>query len=160
MHPPRRWHPRTRRDPLLIGLEPDAKPVIEDAECSVAIVHDRLRHHGLHFLRHHADIGPITAVVAEAIVAEAIGKMTEQDDIVLERDVGPSATTATTTSTTAATTATAAATEAATTTAATEAAAATTAETAAADTRASTRGGSMSDAARSNISQGVAAASA
>ena len=159
MHPPRRWHPCTGRDPLLIGLEPDAKPVIEDAECPVAIVHDRLRHHRLHFLRHHADIGPITAVVAEAIVAEAIREMTEQDDIVLERDVGPSASSTTTTSATA-TAATSAAAEAATTTTATEATTAATAETATTDTRATARGRSISDAAGSNISQSVAAASA
>ena len=149
MHPRRHRHTGTRRNPMLVGLEPDAEPVVKDAQCTIAITHHRLRHDSLHFLRHHADIGTVAAVVAEAIIAEAIGKMTEQDDIVLERDVGPSASSTTTTS---ATTATTAATEAATTTAATEATAS--------DTRATARGRPISDPARSNISQSVAASSA
>jgi len=141
---------------VLIGLELDAEPVIKNAECPVTIVHDRLRHDSLNFLRHHTDIGTVTAVVAEAIVAEAVGKMAEQDDIVLERDVGPPASTTTTTSATA-TTATSAAAEAATTTA--THAAATTAETATTDTCATARGRPMSDAARSNVPQCIAATS-
>src|SRR6476661_2496136 len=152
VHPRRHRHTGTRRNPMLVGLEPDAEPVVKDAQCTIAITHHRLRHDSLHFLRHHADIGTVAAVVAEAIIAEAIGKMTEQDDIVLERDVGPSASTATTTSATTTTTAATAATEAATTTAATEATAAT--------ARATARGRPMSDPARSNISQSVAASSA
>src|SRR6185369_16170111 len=128
------------RNPMLVGLEPDAEPVVKDAQCTIAITHHRLRHDSLHFLRHHADIGTVAAVVAEAIIAEAIGKMTEQDDIVLERDVGPSASTATT--------------EAATATTATEAAAATaTTEATASDTRATARGRPISDPTRPNISQ-------
>src|SRR5690242_19144670 len=149
VHPRRHRRTGTRRNPMLVGLEPDAEPVVKDAQCTIAITHHRLRHDSLHFLRHHADIGTVAAVVAEAIIAETIGKMTEQDDIVLERDVGPSAsaTATTSTSTTTATTPTTAASEAATTTAATEAAPATAAEATASDTRATTRGRPMSDAA-------------
>jgi len=132
VHPRRHRHTGTRRNPMLVGLEPDAEPVVKDAQCTIAITHHRLRHDSLHFLRHHADIGTVAAVVAKAIIAEAIGKMTEQGDIVLERDVGPSASSTTTTSTTATT----AATEAAATTAATEAAATTAATEAAATTEA------------------------
>jgi hypothetical protein len=62
----------------------------------------------LHLLRHHADVGAVAAVVAEAIIAEPIGKIPEQNDIVLERDVG-SSTTATPATAAAATTAAAAA---------------------------------------------------
>ena len=56
-------------------------------------------HHGLHLLRHHADIGLVAAVVAEAIEAEAVVEMAEHDDVVLQPDVGlvASATTATST---------------------------------------------------------------
>src|SRR6185369_15809147 len=122
VHPRRHRHTGTRRNPMLVGLELDAEPVVKDAQCTIAITHHRLRQDSLHFLRHHAAIGTVAAVVAEAIIAETIGKMTEQDDIVLERDVGPSASSTTTTS---ATTATTAATEAATTTAATNATTAT-----------------------------------
>src|SRR5690242_4814219 len=143
VHPRRHRHTGTRRNPMLVGLELDAEPVVEDAQCTIAITHHRLRHDRLHFLCHHADIWTVAAVVAEAVIAETIGKMTEQDDIVLERDVGPSASATATTSTTTATTTTTAASEAATTTAATEAAAATTAEATASDTRATTRGRPM-----------------
>src|SRR5689334_8499869 len=108
VHPRRHRYRGTRRNPMLVGLELDAEPVVKDAQCTIAITHHRLRHDSLHFLRHHADIGTVAAVVAEAIIAETIGKMTEQDDIVLERDVGPSASSTTTTSTTATTAATAA----------------------------------------------------
>ena len=92
-----------------------------------------LRHDSLNLLRHYADIGTVASVIAEAIVAEAIRKMTEQNDIVLERDVGSSTTTTATTTTTTATAATEAA--AATATEATTAAA----EAAATDIRAATR---------------------
>src|SRR5262249_57725240 len=92
LHPRGRRHPGTRRNPVLVGLEFDAEPVVEDAQGAVAITHHRLRHHSLHLLRHHTDVGAVAAVVAEAIVAEPIGKMAEQNDIVLERDVGSSTT--------------------------------------------------------------------
>src|SRR5215467_11884275 len=82
LHPRGRRHPGTRRNPVLVGLEFDAEPVVEDAQGAVAIMH--------HLLRHHADVGAVAAVVAEAIVAEPVGKMAEQNDIVLERDVGSS----------------------------------------------------------------------
>ena len=75
---------RPTRIHSFVGLEPDAEPVIEDTQRSVPVAHDGLRHDRLHFLRHHADIGAIAAVVAEAIVAKPVGEVTEQDDVVLE----------------------------------------------------------------------------
>src|SRR5262245_21470671 len=100
------WQPRARRNPFLVCLELDAEPVIEHAEGAIAIAHNSFRHHRLDFLRDHADVRTIAAVVAEAIVAKAVCKMPEQNDIVLDHDVGPSpaATTAATATTEAATT--------------------------------------------------------
>src|SRR5262249_39095634 len=63
-----------------------------------------LRHDRLHLLRHHADIGFVAADIAEAIEAEPVVEPAEQNDVVLERDIGPPA--AATTATAAATTAT------------------------------------------------------
>ena len=60
-------------------------------------MHHSLRHDGLDFLRYHADIGAIAAVVAEAIVADAIGEMAKKNDIVLESDIGPAPAAAATT---------------------------------------------------------------
>src|SRR5215475_3432069 len=81
--------PRTRCDPLIVGLELEAEPIVEDAQVAVAPAHDCLRHDGLHVLRHHADIGLVAAVVAEAIEAEAVVEMAEQRDVVLQRNIGP-----------------------------------------------------------------------
>src|SRR5262245_7736785 len=81
--------PRTRCDPLIVGLELEAEPIVEDAQVAGAPAHDCLRHDGLHVLRHHADIGLVAAVVAEAIEAEAVVEMAEQRDVVLQRNIGP-----------------------------------------------------------------------
>jgi hypothetical protein len=75
-------------------LELDSKFVIVDAEVAIPVADYRLRHHRLHFLRYHADVALIAAIIAEAIVTKAIGKMAEEGDIVLESDIGPPAATA------------------------------------------------------------------
>lgn len=119
-------------------------------------MHDSFRHHSLYFLRHHTHIGTIAAVVAKAIVAKAVGQMAEQNNIVLERDIRP----------TAAATA-AAATTTTSTTAAAEAAAAAAAEAAAtAGAQAATTAGAgeacaaarrvpLSSSAGSNVTESV-----
>src|SRR5437660_943346 len=82
-----------RRDPLIVALELQAELVVEDLQGAVTAAHDRVGHDRLDLLRHHADIGLVTAVVAEAIEAEAAIEMAEQRNVVLERDVGsPTAT--------------------------------------------------------------------
>lgn len=89
------WNSSALLKPLLEGLEPHAKLVVEDAQGAIAIAHNGFRHDALDLLRHHADIGAIAAVVAEAIVAEAIGEMAEENNVMLEHDVGsPSSATA------------------------------------------------------------------
>ena len=58
-----------------------------DAKISVAAAVDRIGPHRIDLLRHHADIGFLAAVIGEAVVTQAVLQMTEQHDIVLERDV-------------------------------------------------------------------------
>lgn len=142
-------HPSARRNPLVIGLKLDANLVVVDPQVAVLTTHDGLRHSCLHFLRHHTDVSSIAAIIAEAIVAKAVGEMAEKDNIVLERDIGssPAAAAATTTTTHArATTATA---HACATTAA-----------AGAETCVSARGLGLRYSAGLNVSKSVATASA
>src|ERR1700757_3675287 len=86
-HPRSRWHVRATGKPVAVGLELDADLVVEDPEIAVAAARDGVRHHGLHLLRDHADIGLVAAEIAEAIITQAVVEMAEQDDVVLQCDV-------------------------------------------------------------------------
>src|SRR5262249_60107034 len=81
-----------------------APGLVEEApQMAVGAAPDRARPHLLHFLRDHADIGPVAAVVGEAIEAKAVVEPADEHDVVLERNVGaPAAATAAETSATAA----------------------------------------------------------
>src|SRR5689334_13916499 len=79
---------RAAGEPVDVGLEFHAELVVVNAQIAVAAARDRLWHHGLHLLRHHADKGLVAAEIAEAIEAEAVIEMAEQHDVVLQRDVG------------------------------------------------------------------------
>ena len=68
-------------------------------EITIAAARHRARHDRFHLLRHDPDIGLVAAEIAEAVIAEAVVQMPEQDDVVLQRDIGAPATTAATTST-------------------------------------------------------------
>ena len=150
-------HVRARRDPMLVGLEFDAKLLVIDPQIAVLTARNRFWCNGLHFLRHHADIGALAAVVAEAIVAEAVVEMAKQDDVMLERDVRTSAATAAATASSAAAT-TATTTARACTAAATAAAHATTAAATAAKAGVAACGLRARSPAGSDISKGVTAA--
>src|SRR5262249_18090674 len=96
------WNPCAGSNPPVVALELHAELVVEDAQVTVAAAHDSIRPDGLHFLSHHADIGLVSAVVDEAVVAETIVEMAEKHDVVLERAIrAPSAATATAATTTA-----------------------------------------------------------
>jgi hypothetical protein len=77
---------------LIVGLEFQTEHFVVHPEGAVPAAADRIRHDDLHLLRHHADIGLVAAVVAEAIEAKAVVELTEKSDVVLEGDVGPAAT--------------------------------------------------------------------
>ena len=123
---------RTARKPILVAAEFDAELFVVDPEVPIRAARHCIWHYRLHFLRNHADIGLFASDVAEAIVAEAVIEMTEQDDIVFQLEVGATATTASTTASAAAA----------------ESASATTAEAATTTEAAASRAGKASPAAR------------
>src|SRR5436190_5014710 len=90
--------------PIVIGAERQSEFLVVDPQIAVAAARHRIRHHALHLLRHYADIGLAAAKIAEAVIAEAVGEMAEQDDVMLQRDVGTTPTAATTAAEAAATT--------------------------------------------------------
>src|SRR5439155_25767853 len=81
-------------EPVLVAAEFQAEPVVVDTQVTVVAARHRARHHRLHLLRHHADIGLVASEIAEAVVAEAIVELAEQHDVVLQRDIGAPASTA------------------------------------------------------------------
>src|ERR1700680_3607819 len=68
--------------PLFPGLHVQAEPIVIHPEIAVAAAHDSLRQDRFDFLRHHTDIGLVTSIVAEAIEAEAVVEMAQQNDVV------------------------------------------------------------------------------
>ena len=107
---------RSRRNPLIVRLHVQPELVVVDAQVAVLVADDCRRHDRLYFLRKDADIGFVAAIVAEPVEAEAIVEMTEEDDVMLEPDIG--STTAAASSAAATTTATGAHSSAAASTAA------------------------------------------
>src|SRR5207237_10697850 len=65
-----------------------AKSIVEDPQIAVAAAHHRRGHDRLDFLRHHADIGLVAVIVAEAVEAEAVVEMAKERNVVLEHHVG------------------------------------------------------------------------
>src|SRR6478735_5436370 len=90
--------------PVAIGAECQSELFIVDPQVTVAAARHRIRHHGLHFLRHHADKGLVATEIAETVVAKTVREMAEQNDVMFQRDVRTSST-ATTSAATEATTA-------------------------------------------------------
>ena len=90
-----------------------------DAKITVAAALDRIGPDHTDLLRHHADIGLLAPVIGEAVVAQSVFQMTQQHDVVLERDIrtASAATTAESAATAAAKTAATSAAESATATA-------------------------------------------
>ncbi len=76
---------------MVIRLEGQAELVVEDPQIAISIAGDRLRHHRPHFLCDDADVGVVAAIVAEAVEADAVVQTAEQDDVMLEPDIGPAA---------------------------------------------------------------------
>jgi hypothetical protein len=73
--------PRTRCDPLVVGLELHTDLVVVNPQIAVAASHDRFGHERLHLLRHNADIGSAAAVISKAIDANTVVETTEEDDV-------------------------------------------------------------------------------
>ena len=146
----------SRCEPLIVRLKLHADLLVVDPQIAIAPARHGIRHDRLHFLRHHADIGLLAAIVSEAIEAEAVVEMAEQLDAMLELDIRAPATTAAAAATAATTTETTTAAAAESTTAA--AAESTTAT--AAESTASTAAAPTAEAATSPAAPTAAAAPA
>ena len=82
-------HLRARRNPLPVGLESHADPVVVDPQVSVPATHNGLRRDFLHFLRQYADIDLVRAIVGKPIKPDAVAQIGKTNNVVLERNIGP-----------------------------------------------------------------------
>src|SRR3974390_1993133 len=62
----------SRGSPIVIRPEFEAEPFVGDAQIAVAAARNGVGPHRLHFLRDHADVGLVAAIVCEAIVTETV----------------------------------------------------------------------------------------
>ena len=65
-----------------------------DPQVPVRTAHNCLRHDFLNFLRQYTDIDLVGTVVGKPIESKAVVEVTEKNNVVLERNVGPASTTA------------------------------------------------------------------
>ena len=91
--------------PFIPGLHAQSQPIIIHTQVAIAAADHGLGHYGLDFLRHHANIRFVAAIVAETIETEAVIEAAEHDDVVLEPDIGVTAAAVSATTVMAATTA-------------------------------------------------------
>src|SRR4051794_8780805 len=77
-----------RSEPLIVGLESHAEPVVAHSQDTFGVAAHRIRPHELHLLRHHADIGFVAAVVAEPVESKPVVETAEVRDVVLHIDIG------------------------------------------------------------------------
>jgi hypothetical protein len=89
---------------LFERLEGHADLTVVDAQVAVATAVDRSRHDTLYLLRDHPDIGGLGAVIGKTVEAEPVLHDSQQEDMVLELNIGtaPAATAPATTTTTSA----------------------------------------------------------
>ena len=85
-----------------VSFERQPEPVVEHPQIAVAAARHGVRPDRLYFLRDHADIGGVAAVVAVSIEANSVGEPAEQRDVVLDADVRAASAAAAATATTAA----------------------------------------------------------
>src|SRR5262249_36433779 len=77
-----------RCEQRIIRMELHPECFVADPQVAVAPAHHRVGHHRLDFLRHHADVSLLAAIIAESVKAEAVVEPAEQRDVVLEQQVG------------------------------------------------------------------------
>src|SRR4029453_9493202 len=85
--PSQSGHFSSGRGPSVVASEWQAESVVVNAEIAIVATLDRVGPHHADFLRHHADIGFGAAVIGEAVVAQPVLQMPQQNDVMLERDV-------------------------------------------------------------------------
>ena len=74
---------------MVVSLKLQSELFVVNPQVSVPAAHNCFRHDFLHFLRQYTDIHLVGAIVRKSIEANAIVEMTEKNDIVLERNIGP-----------------------------------------------------------------------
>ena len=89
------WQSASGCDPIVIGSETQSKPFVGHSKIAVATNSNRVGPYGSDFLRNYPDIGPLTAVVREAIVTETVVEIAQQHDIVFQHDIRAAPTAAT-----------------------------------------------------------------
>jgi hypothetical protein len=82
---------------VIVCFKLQTKFLIEHPQVTVGPARDRLRNHLLHFLSQDAHVNLAAAVVAEAIEAQAVVESDQEDNVVLQPDVGTPSASATTT---------------------------------------------------------------
>jgi hypothetical protein len=89
LSPPRsRWNLRAARKPIVVAAEFETELFVVDPEIAVTAARHGVRHHPLHLLRDHTDIGLVTAGIAEPVVTETVLEITKQNNVVLQSEVG------------------------------------------------------------------------
>ena len=78
---------RARGEPVLVGAEFESELVVVDSEIAVPASRDRIGPQRRDLLGDDADIGLVAAEIAESVVAQTIVEMSEQNHVVLQRQI-------------------------------------------------------------------------
>jgi len=81
------WQPRTGCNPFVVGLEPKSELFIENPQVAITTAHDCFGHDRLHLLGQNPDVDFVTAVIDEAIEANAVVETADNPDVVFEPHV-------------------------------------------------------------------------
>ena len=65
-----------RFDPLLVGLELDAKTLVAHPQIPVGATQNRVRYYWLHFLSDYADVRRRAVVIAETVETQPVVELT------------------------------------------------------------------------------------
>src|ERR1700733_13525483 len=76
------WDLRTARKPIVIAAEFETEFFVVNPEIPVAAARHGVRHHRLHLLSDHTNIGLVVAEIAEPIITETVLEIAEQNNIV------------------------------------------------------------------------------
>src|SRR5437868_15302618 len=90
-YPRSHWDSCAGSEPILIGAKFDSEPAVMDPEIAITPARDCIGLHRLHLLRDDADVSLVAARIAKSIVAKPVLETTEQDDVVLQPQIGPPA---------------------------------------------------------------------
>jgi len=90
------WQPAPGCGPVVVGSERQSEPFVRHPQIAVATDKGRIRSYGSDFLRNHPDVGPLAAIVGEAVITKTVVEPAQQHDIVFQRDIRAAPATTTT----------------------------------------------------------------